>query len=183
MAGSPSNWTPTQWGPAWLPFSWWLYDKGLCPPSQQHSCQTYRGHCTPLHALGTLGGPCTPWPLRQLGGATAPPGLRGGPSPRSSRGRAISSCRLAAIPPCGVSHPSGWSRGKKKPIYLPLFFYITFYSPLPLLEVPGSVLGRFSGGLSRSLAATPSMIASKVRLPNCKGSPLSSSDILPDSGG
>ena len=57
-------------------------------------------------------------------------------------------------------------------------FNILRCSPLPVLEVPGPSLGRLSGGVSRSFAATPSIIASRDRLPSCTRSLSSSSDML-----
>ena len=59
-----------------------------------------------------------------------------------------------------------------------LLLYFVDYSPsLPPDELDPS-FERFSGGLSRSLATTPSTIASRVRLPNCMGSLSSSSDMI-----
>ena len=66
--------------------------------------------------------------------------------------------------------------GGERIVGLLLVFLITSYSPLPVLKELGP---SFSGGVSRSLAATSLMIASSVHLPNSMGSSLSSSDILP----
>ena len=128
------------------------------------ACQGYwQATAPPLCTPGRLAGHCTPLLLRAPGGATA---LRPALAAARAPGQQLPTAHQRTFPPEEFHTRAGGVGG-----------YESIFSPLPLLEVLGSVLGHFSGGLSRSLAATPSMIASRVHLPNCKGSPFSSSDI------
>ena len=113
-------------------------DKGHCPPRSSTHLQG------PLHPLlqapGTLGCHCTPGlfvsftgPLHPLAALSA----GGATAPRPSRGRAISSCRLAVHSPWSFT-PERVELGKN----LSIFFFLLGLSIRPLFGRALPDLGR-----------------------------------------